>query len=57
MANFDPQIRSSLPQFTSKSPSGSGNRISTPNIVLSPNNSALANQVQAHETNKYKMDK
>lgn len=58
MANFDPQIRSSLPQFTSKSPVGSGNRVSTPNIVLSPNNnSALVNPVQTHETSKYKMNK
>jgi hypothetical protein len=58
MANFDPQIRSSLPQFTSKSPVGSSNRVSTPNIVLSPNNSSSqVNPVQAQETSKYKMDK
>ena len=64
MANFDPQIRNSLPQF-SPSNANTINRNSTP-LVDSPakptsNNNGLPNFIQAIEntssSSKYKMEK
>ena len=64
MANFDPQIRNSLPQF-SPSNANTINRNSTP-LIDSPakptsNNNGLPNFIQAIEntssSSKYKMEK